>query len=262
VSSSTAPDAHQQEQYWNEWVERSLVWQTDPDNLRRATYVLLELGRWHRDRTTAILDVGCGSGWLSVAMSRFGRVTGLDFSPRGTERLRQEQPDIEWLAGDLIAAPLPAAHYDVVTCLETIAHVPDQEAFAAALARVTRPGGLLVLTTQNEYIWRRTSWLKPPREGQIRNWPSRQRLFELFTPHFRIERLFTCAPGGDRGLPRAVNSRLSRALGTRVFGQERWTTLLERAGFGRSLVLVATRIDRTDQVKSPASTSPAANPHR
>jgi len=43
-----------------------------------------------------------------------------------------------------------------------------------------------VLTTQNEYVWRNTSWLKPPKTGQLRNWPSRERLIKLFSPWFSI----------------------------------------------------------------------------
>ena len=39
--------------------------------------------------------------------------------------------------------------YDLVTCLEVIEHVPEPEAFVATLARLVRPGGMLVLSTLN-----------------------------------------------------------------------------------------------------------------
>ena len=45
---------------------------------------------------------------------------------------------------------LPAnATFDAVIALEVIEHVADREAFLAALARATRPGGLVFLSTLN-----------------------------------------------------------------------------------------------------------------
>lgn len=145
------------------------------------------------------------------------------------------------IAGDFLSVELPENTYDIVTCLETIARVPDQEAFAQRIAAFIRRGGTLLLTTRNEYTWSHTSWLQPPGEGQIRNWPSRNRLVELFGSHFRIEALLTRAPGGDRGLPRLVNNRISTAVGSHLFGQSRWIQMRESWGFGRSLFLVGTR---------------------
>jgi 2-polyprenyl-3-methyl-5-hydroxy-6-metoxy-1,4-benzoquinol methylase len=153
-----------------------------------------------------ILDVGCGSGWLSLELNKYGEVTETDFSQKSIEKLKSEHPDVNWVAGDFLSIDLPENYYDIVTCLETIAHVPNQMAFAEKMAKVTRPGGILLLTTQNEYVWSRTSSLKPPGEGQIRNWPTRSKLIELFEVNFSILKLFTCAPGGDCGLPWVLNN--------------------------------------------------------
>jgi SAM-dependent methyltransferase len=169
-------------------------------------------------------------------------VTATDYACKAIEILKRDYPEINWSGGDFLSLDFPENHYDIVTCVETIAHVPDQAAFAQKIANSLRRGGTLLLTTQNEYIWSRTRSLAPPGEGQIRNWPTRDRLLELFSPRFKIEELRTCAPGGDRGLPRLLNNRISRAVGRGLFGQARWLTIWESMGFGRSLFLVGTRL--------------------
>ncbi len=45
--------------------------------------------------------------------------------------------------------PYPDGAFDLVTCLEVIEHVGDPLALVAELARVTRPGGTLILTCPN-----------------------------------------------------------------------------------------------------------------
>ena len=188
-----------------------------------------------------ILDVGCGSGWLSRELANYGTVTATDLSGKVIEDLKQKYPAVKWIGGDFLSINLPDDYFDIVACLETIAHVPDQMRFAQRIAKVLRRGGTLLLTTQNEYTWSRTSSLKPPREGQIRNWPSRDRLRELFSNEFALDEIITCAPGGDRGLPRLVNNRIARALGKRLFGEMKWVKMRESWGFGCSLFLIGTR---------------------
>jgi len=234
------PSENAQRQFWDDWVARSFSWQHNQDNQRRGYYVLREVVK-KLQPNLKILDVGCGSGWLSIELVKYGKVTAIDFSPTAIHELQSTHPSIRWVAGDFLSVDLAEDAYDIVTCLETIAHVPDQDAFAQRIADVIRPGGVLLLTTQNEYIWHRTSWLQPPEVGQIRNWPSRHRLFQLFGSHFTIEKILTCAPGGDRGWPRFVNNRISTAVGNRILGQSRWIQMRESLGLGRSLFMVAAR---------------------
>ena len=234
------PSDEAQSQFWDDWVARSLAWQRGPDNQRRGYYVLREVLK-RLQANLKLLDVGCGSGWLSIELAKYGQVTGIDFSRKVIHELQTTHPSIRWIAGDFLSVDLAENAYDVVTCLETIAHVPDQEAFAQRIADVIRPGGVLLLTTQNEYIWHRTSWLQPPEAGQIRNWPSRERLCQLFGSHFAIEKILTCAPGGDRGWPRFVNNRISTAVGDCIFGPSRWIQMREFWGLGRSLFMIAAR---------------------
>ena len=77
--------------------------------------------------------------------------------------------------------------------------------------------------------------------GQIRDWPSRERLQELFGARLEIEGIGTCAPRGDLGWLRFVHNGLTRRAAELLMGREGWRNLRERASLGRSIVLVAHR---------------------
>lgn len=102
-----------------------------------------------------ILDVGCGAGLLSEAMSELGAtVTGIDASAHtlGAARLHlyesgQKISYVEATAEEW--AEDNSAGYDIVTCMELIEHVPDPELVIAACARLVRPGGHVVFSTIN-----------------------------------------------------------------------------------------------------------------
>jgi SAM-dependent methyltransferase len=94
-----------------------------------------------------VLDAGCGRGDFTLALaSRYPGledVVGCDFSPELLELARaaaEGQPNVRFVAGDLIALPLGEQSVDVTVCLNVLHHVrPEQFASALAeLARVTR----------------------------------------------------------------------------------------------------------------------------
>ncbi len=103
----------------------------------------------------SVLDVGCGGGILSEGMAARGAtVTGIDLSEKalGVARLHLFESgfkvDYRHTSAEAFATERPA-HYDVVTCMEMLEHVPDPASTVAACARLVKPGGMVFFSTLN-----------------------------------------------------------------------------------------------------------------
>jgi SAM-dependent methyltransferase len=97
------------------------------------------------------IDIGCGTGRalapLRRAVGPAGTVIAVDVTP---EMLSQARPASVAASAALVLAdarslPLAGACADAVFAAGLVSHLPDAHAGLGELARVTRPGGLLVL---------------------------------------------------------------------------------------------------------------------
>ena len=175
------PTIEQQAQFYNHWNEnyRNLSFEEiEPESKARGERVLQILDALPI-RGASILEVGCGTGWLTERLAHYGPATAIDLSPRAIEIARSRGLAAEFLAGDFYTQEFPPSKFDVVTCLETISHVPDQAGFIERLATVTRPGGYLIITAQNKFVYERRSDIGPPKPGSIRKWLTDKQLREL-----------------------------------------------------------------------------------
>lgn len=101
-----------------------------------------------------VLDVGCGGGILSDAMARQGaQVTGIDLASKSLRvaqlhALEAQTPAIEYreISAEDLAAQHPA-HYDIVTCMEMLEHVPDPASIVRACGQLVKPGGWVFFST-------------------------------------------------------------------------------------------------------------------
>jgi 2-polyprenyl-6-hydroxyphenyl methylase/3-demethylubiquinone-9 3-methyltransferase len=104
-----------------------------------------------------LADIGCGAGLLAEPMARLGaRVTAIDPSPRSIGAARTHAAAGE-LSIDYRAAPVESLAeagevFDLVLAMEVIEHTADPDLFICQLADITRPGGLLVMSTLNRTI--------------------------------------------------------------------------------------------------------------
>ncbi|WP_029687474.1 bifunctional 2-polyprenyl-6-hydroxyphenol methylase/3-demethylubiquinol 3-O-methyltransferase UbiG [Tatumella saanichensis] len=102
-----------------------------------------------------VLDVGCGGGILAESMAREGaEVTGLDMGadPLEVARLHALEAGVtvDYIQKTVEEhASEAAGHYDVVTCMEMLEHVPDPESVVKACARLVKPGGHVFFSTIN-----------------------------------------------------------------------------------------------------------------
>ena len=114
-------------------------------NFQPGTYDVV-LGLLPVERSTRILDVGAGQGYFCRKLKDLGYdVEACDILP---EQFRC--PDIPFVKVDL-TRPLPIEdnQYDCVVSIEVVEHVENHLHFMRELVRVTRPGGLIILTTPN-----------------------------------------------------------------------------------------------------------------
>lgn len=105
-----------------------------------------------------VLDVGCGGGILAESMAREGAiVTGLDMGKEPLEVARlhalETGTTLTYLQSTVEdhAQQYPH-HYDVVTCMEMLEHVPDPLSVVKACARLVKPGGHVFFSTLNRNI--------------------------------------------------------------------------------------------------------------
>ena len=102
-----------------------------------------------------VLDVGCGGGILAEAMAHAGaRVKGIDLAekPLKVAQLHLFESgltvDYEAVSPEALAEREPG-HYDVVTCMEVLEHVPDPASTVRACAALAKPDGAVFFATIN-----------------------------------------------------------------------------------------------------------------
>ncbi|GLF99205.1 class I SAM-dependent methyltransferase [Streptomyces yaizuensis] len=103
-----------------------------------------------------VLDVGCGTGSLSLLLAEAGhRVTGVDLSPRmvvhARAKLAAAGRAARFLVGDAARPPTGDDRYDVLLSRHLLWTLPDPHAALREWAALLRPGGTLVLV---EGRWR------------------------------------------------------------------------------------------------------------
>ena len=102
-----------------------------------------------------VLDVGCGGGILSEAMTALGaEVTGIDMgeAPLAVAKLHLEESGLSVDYQRATAEGFSETHancFDVVTCLELLEHVPDPASVVTACKKMVKPGGDVFFATLN-----------------------------------------------------------------------------------------------------------------
>jgi len=91
------------------------------------------------------LDVGCGEGVLARDLRDLvPHVTGLDRDAATLELARWHGRDVDYVRGDLLAAPFESASFDLVASIATLHHM-DTGAGLEQMRDLVRPGGVLVV---------------------------------------------------------------------------------------------------------------------
>ncbi|MFV0302986.1 MAG: bifunctional 2-polyprenyl-6-hydroxyphenol methylase/3-demethylubiquinol 3-O-methyltransferase UbiG [Paracoccus sp. (in: a-proteobacteria)] len=131
-------------------------------NPTRLDYIISRIGaEFGRDARSLrpfeglrILDIGCGGGLLTEPMARLGaEVVGADAVERNISvaglHAEQQGLQIDYRATTAEALAAAGERFDAVLALEIVEHVADPAAFVATCAALTRPGGVMIVSTLN-----------------------------------------------------------------------------------------------------------------
>lgn len=99
------------------------------------------------------LDVGCGTGAMSVRLTRWGRVVSADFSPNALKFSRRR--GLKNLVGaDAMKLPFADDGFDAIVTMDVLEHLPDDCAAMREFFRVLKPGGRVFATVPAyQHLW-------------------------------------------------------------------------------------------------------------
>ncbi|MGW7207683.1 class I SAM-dependent methyltransferase [Streptomyces sp. NPDC054837] len=169
-----------------DWDAEAASFDDEPDHGLRDPEVRAawadRLRSWLPGRACDILDLGCGTGSLSLLAAEQGhRVTGVDSSPAMVDLARAKLAgrDAAFLVGDAATPPVGEQRFDVVLVRHVLWALPDPGRALRHWRELLRPGGRLVLI---EGVWGAVSPAGIPAERLTA-------LLESVAAHVRVERL-------------------------------------------------------------------------
>jgi 2-polyprenyl-6-hydroxyphenyl methylase/3-demethylubiquinone-9 3-methyltransferase len=147
------------------WDERGPFRQLHRINPVRLTYIRDQLcRRFGRDAQgpaslagLSVLDIGCGGGLVCEPLARLGAsVTGIDPAAENIAAAKAHASagglDITYKGTTVEELASRGQSYDAVLLLEVVEHVPDVPAFIKSVAPLTKPGGVMILSTLNRTL--------------------------------------------------------------------------------------------------------------
>ncbi|MEV7965665.1 methyltransferase domain-containing protein [Sphaerisporangium sp. NPDC088356] len=136
------------------WDAAAAAFDEEPDHGLRAEQTRAAWARllraWVPPAPADVLDVGCGTGSLSVLLATAGhRVTGVDLAPQMIELARAKLAVSglagRFLVGDAAVPPTGGEQFDVLLCRHLVWTLPDPQAALREWVARLRPSGRLVL---------------------------------------------------------------------------------------------------------------------
>lgn len=140
-----------------------------------------------------LLVIGCGNKEDQALLVKNSGALGFDLS---FEALRTNQSKDRLFAADILSIPLVDNSFDVAVCSEVLEHVPLIRPAVKEMARVIKPGGILIVTTPNwnslfglfRFIAEQVFSRQVTSDGQLYDdWKTYKTLTEQLSPCFTVE---------------------------------------------------------------------------
>lgn len=147
-----------------------------------------------------VLEVGCGTGLVLQRLKKFARrAHGVDLSPGMLEKAKARGLDVTLASATSL--PFPDHEFDVTCSFKVLAHVAEIEKALAEMARVTRPGGMVLAEFYNPYSLRGLAKRLGP-AGKIAEGRNEHDVFTRFDSPARARQLTPsgCVMVGARGV--------------------------------------------------------------
>ena len=95
----------------------------------------------------AVLDVGCGTGYLLMKMSERQEIAGygIDLEPKMIDVAKRKCPGMHIQVSPSESTPFENGAFDVMTACMAYHHFSDKEGFIKEAARILKPGGYLYI---------------------------------------------------------------------------------------------------------------------
>lgn len=104
------------------------------------------------------IEVGCGTGAITpVLLNRGLEVTVGDISLKLAQETAQRF-QVTGIECDATQIPLPDQSFNLIVSSEVVEHVPDPTKALREMARITAPGGHVIITSPNK-LWYPLLWL-------------------------------------------------------------------------------------------------------
>jgi 2-polyprenyl-3-methyl-5-hydroxy-6-metoxy-1,4-benzoquinol methylase len=231
----------QQSFYDTRWKDCAFV---NHAKLERCIAILESIASTKLDEPD-IVELGCGSGWLTAILGSFGPATGIELSPVAVTQASARYPHVKFIQADLSRLDYPQEQFDLVVSHEVIEHLEDQLRHLEAAHKLLRKGGYLILTTPNKSIYGDSLAQGETEMQPIENWINKGTLRSMAQSYFEIVRLTTIRPFPRKGIFRAVNYYTLRSLAGRVWLRYVLEKLVCTWGGGLHLLLVAKKTGKS-----------------
>lgn len=137
------------------YVELGRTWNTWSYRLRRWSFLRALSGFQLDLKNATVLEVGFGVGFYLDFWTKLlpKRLVGVDISHRAVEHARLRYPRFEFHLGDIAEMDLADEKFDLITAVDVLYHIVDDEAFRKAITRLCsllKPGGVILFTDRLE----------------------------------------------------------------------------------------------------------------